>query len=180
MSTFRINKIIGASLAAVMLITIVHLIGNAIFEPEHLATTAMVVESAAEEQQATKAGEAEPQPLGVLLDTAQVDAGKKMARKCAACHSFDQGGKNKVGPNLWGILGTDRAKVAGYNYSSAMTDAGGQWGYKELDHFLADPKGAINGTKMTFAGVKKGGDRAAVIVYLRSLSESPLPLPPAE
>ena len=180
MSTFEVNKIIGAVLSAVMLITIVHLIGNAVFEPDHPATTAMLVEGVADEQQETKADEAEPQPLGVLLAAAQVDAGKKMARKCASCHSFDQGGKNKVGPNLWGILGADRAKVAGYKYSSAMAGAGGQWGYEELEHFLADPKGAINGTKMTFAGVKKGGDRAAVIVYLRSLSESPLPLPPAE
>ena len=163
MSAFEINKIIGTLLCSVMLITIVHLIGNAVFEPQHLATTAMVVEVAPDAQNAAKAGAAEPQPLGVLLAAAQVE-----------------GGKNKVGPNLWGILGADRAKAAGYKYSSAMAGAGGQWGYQELEQFLADPKGAIKGTKMAYAGLKKAGDRADAIVYLRSLSDSPLLLPPAD
>ena len=118
--------------------------------------------------------------LGALLAAADVASGKKLARRCSSCHSFDKGGKNKVGPNLWDIVGRDMAQVAGFKYSDALAGVGGQWGYAMLDSFLTKPKAMVPGTKMSFAGVKKPAGRADLIAFLRSMSDSPPPLPAAE
>jgi cytochrome c len=118
--------------------------------------------------------------LGALLAAADVASGKKLARKCSSCHSFDKGGKNKVGPNLWDIVGRDMAQVAGYNYSSALAGMGGVWDYAALDRFLTKPKEMVPGTKMSFAGVKKPAGRADLIAFLRGQSDNPPPLPAAE
>ena len=108
-----------------------------------------------------------------------MDKGKKVARKCAACHSFDEGGANKVGPNLWNVVMRKAGSVEGFKYSSAMTEFGADhsWTFEELNDFLAKPKAHLPGTSMTFAGLKKPDDRADVLAYLRSLSDSPAPLP---
>lgn len=179
MDTFEFNKIAGAFLASLLLILVLHLFGNALFEPAPLEQTAFVVEIQ-DEEATIAAAEEEVPPLGVLLASADIEAGKKVARKCVSCHTFKQGGKNKVGPNLWNILGAAKAQVDGFAYSGALADAGGDWGYVELDEFLANPKGVIRGTKMTFVGLKKPHDRANLIGYLRILSDSPLALPPTE
>lgn len=112
-----------------------------------------------------------------LLKTADAAAGQKVAKKCAACHSFDQGGPNKVGPNLWDIVGAKQAHAPDFAYSDAIKKLGGEWSYDELDKYLASPKTYAPGTKMAFAGLKKPEDRAALIAYLRTLSDSPKPLP---
>ncbi len=112
-----------------------------------------------------------------MLASADAAAGKKVFRKCKACHSTKKGGKNKVGPNLWDIVGKAKAAAAGYGYSSALEGLGGEWSYKDMDAFLANPKGFAKGTKMGFRGIKKDKDRAAILVYLRSLSDQPKPLP---
>ena len=108
---------------------------------------------------------------------ASVEEGAKAARKCAVCHSFDKGGPNKVGPHLWGIVGGDVASSAGFSYSAALKGVGGKWDFEHLNKFLHNPKGTAPGTKMAFAGIKNDAERAAVIAYLRSLSDSPVPLP---
>ena len=115
--------------------------------------------------------------IAVLLAAADAEAGKKVAKKCSACHSFDKGGKNKVGPNLWDIVGRGVGAVEGYKFSGALAGVGGTWGYEELDAFLASPKAFAAGTKMAFAGIKSGSDRADLIAHLRGLSDSPKPLP---
>ncbi len=112
-----------------------------------------------------------------MLASADAAAGKKTFKKCKACHSAEKGGKHKVGPNLWDTVGRAKAGAPGYNYSGALKGLGGAWTYQDLDGFLADPKGFATGTKMGFRGVKKAKDRAAIIVYLRSLSDQPKPLP---
>jgi cytochrome c len=178
MDAFEFNKIAGAFLASMLLILVLHMFGDALFEPAELEHAAFIVE--VPDEGATAAVEEEAPPLGVLLASADIEAGKKVAKKCRSCHTFKQAGKNKVGPNLWNILGAVKAQVAGFSYSGAMADAGGQWGYAELDTFLANPKGMIKGTKMTFVGLKKAHDRANLIAYLRILSNSPLALPAAE
>jgi cytochrome c len=116
--------------------------------------------------------------LAALLAAADPAQGQTVAKKCAACHNFEKGGPNKVGPNLWDIVGAKHAHKDDYSYSKAMSDmADKEWSYAELDAFLAAPKTYVPGTKMTFVGIKKPEDRAALIAYLRSLSDSPKPLP---
>jgi cytochrome c len=115
-----------------------------------------------------------------LIAEASVEDGEKISRKCTACHSFDQGGANKVGPNLYGILGNKVAHVDSFNYSKAFYEYQAQakgWDYENLWQFLNNPKKYIAGTKMAFAGLRKPEDLAAMIKYLRSLDENPLPIP---
>ena len=112
-----------------------------------------------------------------LLAAADAGAGKKVFKKCKACHSADKSGAHKVGPNLWDVVGRAKAGAQGYKFSGVLAGLGGTWTFEDLDAFLAKPKAFAPGTKMTFNGVKKAADRAAVIAYLRSLSDSPKPLP---
>ena len=119
----------------------------------------------------------------MLLATANPDAGEVVLKKCVACHTAEKGGPNKVGPNLWGIVNRPVASHEGFAYSAAMKDfsEGGKvvWDYDHLNHFLTSPKGLVKGTAMGFAGVKKPDERANLIAYLRTLSDSPAPLPEA-
>lgn len=106
-----------------------------------------------------------------MIADADPSAGETTAkRKCAVCHSFDEGGPNKVGPNLHGIVGQEVAAADGFRYSGALQDKGGSWDYAALDAFLADPRGWAQGTRMAFAGLKDEQERVEVISYLRSIS----------
>ena len=118
-----------------------------------------------------------PEPILALLAEADIAAGMKLAKKCTACHVFDEGGANKVGPALWNIVNADKGGVAGFGYSDALAGFGGGWDYAALNAFLYKPKAYIAGTKMNFAGLKKPKDRANMIAYLRSLSATPAALP---
>ncbi len=109
--------------------------------------------------------------IAALVATASPEAGAKLYRKCASCHTKDKGGKNRVGPNLWNIVGAPVAGRQGFKYSSALAGHGGVWDEEALDRWLENPRGFIPGTKMTFAGIKKEADRAALIAYLKSLSD---------
>jgi len=104
-------------------------------------------------------------------------AGKKLYGKCKACHTANKGGKNKLGPNLWNIVGRAKASVDGFKYSDALKGLGGDWTTTDLDGFLGNPKAYAEGTRMSFAGIRKAGDRAALIAYLRGLSDTPAALP---
>lgn len=137
------------------------------------STVAAVVDKAAD---ATKAVAGDASGLVTTIALADVAAGEKVSKKCKACHVFDEGGKNKLGPALWGVVGRDIASYDGYNYSGALQGMDGEWTYDRLDQFLAAPKKYIPGTKMVFAGVKKEADRANLILYLRSLDNDPAPL----
>ena len=115
--------------------------------------------------------------VAALLAAADAGDGKKVFKKCKACHTADKGGAHKVGPNLWDVVGRAKAGAAGYRFSGVLAGLGGAWTFADLDAFLAKPRAFAPGTKMTFNGVGKAADRAAVIAYLRSLSDSPKPLP---
>lgn len=115
--------------------------------------------------------------IAELLQTADMEKGMSVFRKCAACHTTASGDRNKIGPNLWNIVGRDVATNDTFGYSDAMLAQEGGWSFDLLDRYLTKPKDAIPGNKMVFAGLKKGSDRASVILYLRSLSEAPMELP---
>ena len=115
--------------------------------------------------------------LSALLGAADPAAGKKVFGKCKSCHTVDEGGKNKVGPNLWNVVGRPKGSAEGFSYSGAVSGLGGEWTYEDLFVFLKSPKAFAPGNKMTFGGLKKTKDRAAVIGYLREQSGSPKPLP---
>lgn len=125
---------------------------------------------------ATPLPAAPPADLGTLLASADADSGRVKAQVCASCHDFTQGGPNRIGPNLWGVVGRPVAGHAGFAYSPAMKGHGGQWSYDALFTYLASPARMVPGTKMNFAGLRKPEDRAAVIKYLATLGTAP-PLP---
>lgn len=178
MDTFEWNKIAGGILATMLVLYVINGLGNVAVSPrapESVAYPVPEVEGAAAE--ATAAVEEELPSLAALLAAADVERGMKVSRKCVACHTFKQGGKNKVGPNLWNVVGRDMATMGGFSYSSAMKEAEGAWSFASLDEFLTRPKKFMPGNKMTFPGLKKAVDRANVIAYLRTLSDSPRPLP---
>jgi cytochrome c len=118
-----------------------------------------------------------PPDLGTLLVSADVDAGKSKARACVSCHNFTSDGPNRIGPSLWGIVGSDIASKSGFTYSSAMQSQPGDWTYEQLFNYLASPARSMPGTKMSFAGLRRPEDRAAVIKYLATLGGSPPPEP---
>ena len=181
MSTLVIKKICGAVLLTALMLLVIVYIGDALVDPGQREAPAAV--AVGDKAPAPRAKPKQPAkaatlaPIAALLAKASAADGKKIARKCVTCHTMNQGGKKKVGPNLWNVINAAKAGIAGFRYSAALKGKGGRWTYKDLNAFLASPRSFAKGTKMAFAGIKKAGDRAALIKYLRSLSTSPAPLP---
>ena len=173
------NKIFGAVLLAGLIAMLAGFASKVLVHSKPLEKSVYVVATPEGAAPAADKGAAPagPAPIAPLLAAASPENGQKVAKACAACHSFDKGGANKVGPNLYGTVGAPKGHIQGFSYSDALVKTGGSWTYDELNKFLYDPKAYAPGTKMTFAGLKKDDDRAAVIAYLRSLADSPQPLP---
>ena len=117
------------------------------------------------------------EPILAKLASADLEAGEKLSKKCSACHIFDAGGKNKVGPALWNIVNRPMGAADDYAYSDALAGFGGNWDYQSLNAFLVKPKAYISGTKMNFGGLKKSKDRANLIAWMRAKADSPAALP---
>jgi cytochrome c len=184
MDSFEFNKVIGALLATVFVVFSVAIVSDSIFATAAPERPGFAIEAAEPEQGGEAAGGAPAEePIAVLLANADPAAGQAVFKKCAACHTDDKSGANKVGPNLWNIVNRPIASHEGFSYSAAMKEfaQGGSvvWDYEHLNHFLASPKGYIKGTAMGFAGVKKADERANLIAYLRTTADSPAPLPEA-
>ena len=177
MDSFELNKILGAILGTALVTLTLNITANAIFtpaKPEKPGYDIPVPEQAAP----GKAGPAEPeQPLEARLATADPKRGEATAKQCVACHTFEKGGPNRVGPNLWGVIGRPRASIPGFNYSAAMKAKGGVWTHEELDKYLLRPNAMVPGTTMTFAGISRPNQRADLIAYLHMLADNPPPLP---
>lgn len=174
-SSLEGNKVIAAVLTAGIVAMGSGVASRILYQPHRLEEPVFRIAAADGEAPAAEAAPAEPLP--VLLAAADPAEGEVVARKCVACHSFEAGGANKVGPNLYGIVGAKIAHIDGFAYSTAMAEHGGEWTYENLDGFLKAPKDWLPGTKMGFAGLAKDTERAAMIAYLRTLADDPLPLP---
>ncbi|HMA75370.1 MAG TPA: cytochrome c family protein [Xanthobacteraceae bacterium] len=181
MDSFEFNKIAGATLATGLVLVGLNITAEAIFAPHHPAKPGYEIEIKPEASAKGPAGQPAPEePIEKLLANATVERGQSAAKPCTTCHTFQKGGPNGQGPNLYGIVGRPRASEPGFNYSDAMKAKGGEWTIDDLNKFLTNPKEFVPGTKMTFAGLPRGGQRADVIAYLNSLADSPKPLPVAK
>ena len=180
MSSFELNKIVASVLLALIVAWVSGLLANKLIEPKGPAKPAVAVATAPAPQPAQPAAggpAAGPEPIKPLLASASIDAGKDVAKKCAACHTFDKGGPNRVGPNLWGIVNDEVAHDrSGFPFSDALKKKGGTWTVDALNEWLWNPQAYVKGSKMTFVGLAKAKDRADAIAYLNSLSDSPKPL----
>jgi cytochrome c len=179
MNSFELNKVLGAILGTCLALLALNITADAIFSPEKPAKPGYAI--AVKETGKEKAAPAEKsQPIEVLLAKASVEKGESVSKQCHACHTLTKGGPNRVGPNLWDIVDNHRGEGRnGFNFSAAMKAKGGTWTDEELNKFLTNPQAYIPGTKMTFAGIKRDQQRADLIAYLHTLSDSPKPLPKA-
>ena len=179
MDSFEINKIVAAILMVALLIIGIGKISNIVFYVEKPKTPGYAIEVeqvANDSSTVTKVAE-EKVDIAALMSMGDLAHGEKVFKKCAACHSIVKGGKNKIGPALYNVVGRQVGKVSDYKYSKALIGYEKAWTFEELNGFLLKPAKWIKGTKMAYAGLRKEKDRASVIRYLNQNSDNPLPLP---
>jgi cytochrome c len=179
MDSMEINKGVAAVLIAGIVFFLAGLIGVHLVTQPRLEKSAIVIQGAA----APEAAAGAPKPvelaaIGPLLVKADPKAGEADVKKlCSSCHTFTEGGKAGVGPNLYNVVGGPHAHMEGFNYSAGMKAKAGPWTFDALNEWLHQPSSYVQGTRMAFAGIKNDQERADVIAYLRSLSPNPVPLP---
>ncbi len=182
MDSFEFNKIAGAVLGTLLFAMGIGIVADMIFTPKRPVVAGYELPTA--EPVAATAAAAAPAaaavPLPVRMAAADAKKGETGAKACASCHSFEKGGANKIGPALYGVVERPKGAAAGFNYSAALKERaakGEKWDFATLDGFIANPKAYLPGTSMGYAGLADGAKRADILAYLRTLSDSPAPLP---
>ncbi len=180
MHSIEVVKIVGAVLATALLVLLARFITEQVYPEPEVVPHAYAIAPSGEPAEPEAPAAAQPEATGIaaLIAAAEPAAGEKLFKKCVICHNPNKDGKRKIGPNLWDLVAGPVAAAEGFAYSNALKEKSGEtWSYDNLDAFLKRPKDWAPGTKMSFAGIKKPEQRAAVIAYLRSLSDSPAALP---
>ncbi len=179
MADLELNKLFAAPLVAGVVFMGAGVIGELTVRPHHLHESAIQIGAPAAPAAAAAPAAPALEPVGPLLAAANADTGRQLAaRNCASCHSFNEGGRAGVGPNLYGIVNRHHAAMEGFNYSAANRALSDKlWDYEAINTFINAPARAMPGTRMAFAGLANPQQRADVIAYLRSLAGSPAPLP---
>jgi cytochrome c len=180
MDSFELNKIIAAVLLTALIVIGIDKFADSVFHVEKLKQSAYKIEGvelASSVNTTTKAKEVVQLDIKEIMALGDLAHGEKVFKKCSACHIVAKGGKNLIGPALYGVVGRPVAAIEGYAYSKALKAHGKNWDFEELNAFLLKPKSYIKGTKMAYAGLRKDKDRASVILYLNSQSDSPIPKP---
>ena len=175
MDSFEINKIFAAIIVTVLLVLGINKVSDVIFHVEKPNVEGYKVE--VKVVSTSQTNEQSQVDISALLALGSVENGKKVFKKCAACHSINEGGGNKIGPKLWNVMFRPVGSIADYKYSKALSTYGKEWTWEEMNGFLIKPSKWIKGNKMGFAGLKKEEDRASVIIYLNESSDNPKPLP---
>jgi cytochrome c len=180
MESFEVNKLLGALLGTFFVVFSLALVSDGIFSSPAPEKEGFAIEATEEPAGGEAGGQQEEQPIGPLIAKADPKAGEAVFKKCIACHTVDKGGANKVGPNLYGLVDRPIASHEGFSYSAGMKAFAGEaktWTYDHLSGFLTAPKAYVKGTAMGFGGLKKVEDRASLLAYLRTVADTPAPLP---
>ena len=180
MDSFEINKIVAAVLMVALLVIGIGKLSDVIFhveKPETPGYSVEVMQTVSTSPETDTTTIEEKVDIAALMAMADLAAGEKVFKKCAACHSIVKDGKNNIGPALYNVVGREIGSVTDYKYSQALSTYGKEWSFEELNGYLTKPTKWIKGTKMAFAGLRKEKDRASVILYLNQNSDNPLPLP---
>ena len=172
---FEINKLVAAILVTILIVFGIGEISDIIFKVNETGIVAYKVEEPARSSSEAKAESS--LEISAFLSLGDVTHGARVYKKCAACHSKNKDGKNKIGPKLYNVVGRTTGAIPGYKYSKALTSYNKTWTFEELNSFLLKPAAWIKGNKMGFAGLKNDRDRASVILYLNQNSDNPQPLP---
>lgn len=179
MDSFELNKVAGAVLGTLLFVMGSGFLAELIYHGKPAGNAGYALPEPAPTASAAPEA-AKVEPIAVRLASANAEKGQAGVKACQACHVFDKSNTNKVGPGLWDVVERKLGSHPGFEYSAGLKEKGGAWDYAQLDGFLENPKGYIKGTKMAYAGISSPQERANVIAYLRTLSESPKPLPTAE
>jgi len=180
MDSFELNKIIAAVLLTALIVIGIDKFADSVFHVEKLKQSAYKIEGvelASSINTTAEVKEVVQLDIKEIMALGDLTHGEKVFKKCSACHIVAKGGKNLIGPALYGVVGRPVAAVEGYAYSKALKAHEKNWSFEELNAFLLKPKSYIKGTKMSYAGLRKDKDRASVILYLNSQGDSPLPKP---
>jgi len=179
MDSFELNKIIAAILMVALLIIGLNKIADGLFHVEKPINPGYKVEIDSQSIVSTSGtGEALKKiDIAAIMASGDLDVGKKVFKKCAACHSIAKDGGNKIGPALYNVVGRAVGGLSDYKYSKTLATYSKEWTFEELNGFLIKPATYLKGTKMSYAGLRKEKDRASVIMYMNQNSDNPKPLP---